>query len=155
MCESIQTLSVKGTVPPCTPMWAAQVQNNVKQNSAHDDVTKRNVSRNTDISHITRSLNCKRGKINFYTLTFARTLDVASSSQALLISPPSFPESRSTYTSVDSLFFLPMVRQETTSNTSNARPLRAKNRSCAMLDIFSSASYTPSSCSIFSIGGGV
>lgn len=145
---------MKGTVPSCTPTWAAQVQNNVKQNSAHGDVTKRSISRNTDISHITWSLNCKRGKINFYTLTFARTLDVASS-QALLISPPSFPESRSIYTSVDSLFFLPMVRQETTSNTSNARPLRAKNRSCAMLDIFLSASYTPSSCSIFSIGGGV
>lgn len=35
----------------------------------------------------------------------------------------------------------------------NAQPLGTKNRSCARLDVFLSAGYTPSSRSIFSIGG--
>lgn len=88
-----------------------------------------------------------------YNLTFAKTSDVASFSKAILISTQSFTKSGSISTSPSSVSFLPIVRQETVSNTSNAQPLRAKNRSCAMLDIFLSASYTPSSCSIFSIGG--
>lgn len=90
-----------------------------------------------------------------YNLTSAKPLDAASFSQILLIRRKSFTKSRSLYTSMNSLFYLPMVRQETASNTPSARPLGAKNRSCAMLDVFLSASYTPSSCSIFSIGGRV
>lgn len=35
----------------------------------------------------------------------------------------------------------------------NTQPLGTKNRSCARLDVFLSAGYTPSSRSIFSIGG--
>lgn len=35
----------------------------------------------------------------------------------------------------------------------NAQPLGTKNGSCARLDVFLSAGYTPSSHSIFSIGG--
>lgn len=105
------------------------------------------------ILHTKLSLSSRRGKINMYNLTFAKTLDVASFSKAILISRQSFTKSGSISTSPSSVSFLPIVRQETVSNTSNAQPLRAKNRSCAMLDIFLSASYTPSSCSIFSIGG--
>lgn len=90
-----------------------------------------------------------------YNLTFAKPLDGASFSQILLISRKSFTKSRSLHTPMNSPCCLPMVRQETASNTSSAQPLGAKNRSCAMLDVFLSASYTPSSCSIFSIGGRV
>lgn len=116
---------------------------------------KRSVSSNTEISHIKLSLDSRRGKINIFNLTFANTLYVTRVPQTLLMSRKSFTTSGSIYKSTNSLFFLPMVRQETALNTSNARPLRAKNRSCAMLDIFLSASYTPSSCSIFPIGGRV
>lgn len=113
------------------------------------------ILRNIFISLIKLHLNSRRGQVDIYNLTFARTLDVASISQGLFVNKKSFTKLDSIYTSTNSLFFLLMVSQETVSNTSNAQPLRAKNRSCAMLDIFLSASYTPSSCSIFSIGGTV
>lgn len=49
----------------------------------------------------------KGGEINIYNLTFAKTLDVASVSQALLISRKSFTKSGSIYKSTNSLFLLP------------------------------------------------
>lgn len=119
----------------------------------HDEILPKGTSQETFLAHTENEAStAERGKKHLSPY-LCQNLAVGSFSPALWISRPGLPKSGSTYTSTDLLFCLPMGRQETASNTSNARPLRAKNRFCAMLDIFLSASYTPSSCSIFSIGG--